>query len=275
MEESVLVDKCLSLRKVIVERGSGVQCPVEGTNVAVRIQQRQNDRIVQFEVGSGDTLLDDYLDSLVLTMKYEEVSICSFPSSCFTEGSSRPDKELVEVTVSLDRMPESTSPVADLPSPGQRLVLAKQLKDRGGQLVSTSSWWLAARRYSRAAKHCILGLTVQDLDRALQEELIDIRAKCHLNLAACQLRMGDAVKVVKNCTYVLDMQPDNVKALYRRGRALSAVKEYERAEADFKHALQCDPQNRQVVNAYDDLKACMKKQDTYYHNALKSMFGGT
>ena len=41
----------------------------------------------------------------------------------------------------------------------------------------------------------------------------------HLNMAACQLQTGDFHTAVYNCTEALTMQPDNVKALFRRARA--------------------------------------------------------
>lgn len=277
MGDSILVDRTLGLSKVVLKTGAGVQCPREGGEVTVRIDAKevQFNETRTFIIGEGDSLIDEYLDSLVLTMKLGEVCTCSFPANCFDDsiGNRKPSTS-VAVTICLTAVRDTPLPTA-LPSPVDHLDRANVLKDRAGVLVKASQWWLAARRYSRAARHAILGLTTKDLDEAVRSDLLDVRIKCHLNLAACQLSLEDMPRVVENCNKVLERQPDNIKALYRRGRALTALNEFERAEVDLQHAIKLEPSNRQVANQYEKLKACMHKQDRYYHNALKSMFNGT
>ena len=45
---------------------------------------------------------------------------------------------------------------------------------------------------------------------------------------------------------VLELDPLNVKALFRRSQAYMKTSELEKAEADIKKALAIDPNNRQV-----------------------------
>ncbi len=43
---------------------------------------------------------------------------------------------------------------------------------------------------------------------------------CMLNRVACRLKLGQIKEVIDDCTSVLETQPDNAKALFRRGQAL-------------------------------------------------------
>ena len=65
----------------------------------------------------------------------------------------------------------------------------------------------------------------------------DVRLKCALNLASCHLRLGEHADAIGECSEVLEAQPGDRKALYRRGQALLALREHARAVADLKKAL--------------------------------------
>ena len=65
----------------------------------------------------------------------------------------------------------------------------------------------------------------------------DVRLKCALNLASCYLRLGEHADAARECSEVLEAQPGNRKALYRRGQAHLALGEHARAIADLQKAL--------------------------------------
>ncbi len=46
--------------------------------------------------------------------------------------------------------------------------------------------------------------------------LIQVKLPVHLNMAACQIQLGDYNTAVYNCTEALTLDPENPKALYRR-----------------------------------------------------------
>ena len=65
----------------------------------------------------------------------------------------------------------------------------------------------------------------------------DVRMKCALNLASCYLRLGEHADVIRECSEVLEAQPEDRKALYRRGQAHLAMREHARAVDDLQKAL--------------------------------------
>ncbi len=65
-----------------------------------------------------------------------------------------------------------------------------------------------------------------------------LRQKCSLNLASCYLKLNENSKCVQQCSEVLRSNPEDRKALYRRGQAYSALKEYPAAVVDLEGALE-------------------------------------
>ena len=61
-----------------------------------------------------------------------------------------------------------------------------------------------------------------------------------LNLAQCELKLGELYACIEHCGEVLAIDPDNVKALFRRGRARATVWEVDGARQDLERAAQLD-----------------------------------
>lgn len=71
-----------------------------------------------------------------------------------------------------------------------------------------------------------------------------LKVTCNLNNAACKLKLKDYKEAVKLCTKVLEIESQNVKALYRRAQAYIHLVDLDLAELDIKKALEIDPDNR-------------------------------
>lgn len=65
-----------------------------------------------------------------------------------------------------------------------------------------------------------------------------LRDKCSLNLASCYLKLEQHDKCAEQCSEVLQGNPEDRKALYRRGQSYSALKQYPAAVADLRAALE-------------------------------------
>ncbi|CAH0394878.1 unnamed protein product [Bemisia tabaci] len=68
-----------------------------------------------------------------------------------------------------------------------------------------------------------------------------------LNFSQCKLLLGDYYPVIEHCTTVLESEPGNVKALFRRGKAHFAVWNVEEAKKDFERVATLDPSLKQTV----------------------------
>lgn len=71
--------------------------------------------------------------------------------------------------------------------------------------------------------------------------------------------MGEHQEVSKLCSKVIEYDPCNVKALFRRAQAYLRINELEKAEIDINKALEVDPTNRDVKVMYKELKNKQKQ----------------
>jgi len=70
-----------------------------------------------------------------------------------------------------------------------------------------------------------------------KKNLDQIKLSCSLNLAFVTLRNNEYEKTVVHCCNALDVDPDNAKALYRRGRAFLAQDKWAKSKDDLTKAL--------------------------------------
>ncbi|EXC30695.1 Peptidyl-prolyl cis-trans isomerase FKBP65 [Morus notabilis] len=94
---------------------------------------------------------------------------------------------------------------------------------------------------------------------------------CQLNNAACKLKMDEFLQASKLCTKVLEVDPFNIKALYRRSQAYLRISELEKAEEDIRRALRIDPNNRDVKLVHKELKDKQMEYVKYQSEIFSSM----
>eukprot|EP00931_Biecheleriopsis_adriatica_P088439 TRINITY_DN62765_c0_g1_i1.p1 TRINITY_DN62765_c0_g1~~TRINITY_DN62765_c0_g1_i1.p1 ORF type:complete len:436 (-),score=61.68 TRINITY_DN62765_c0_g1_i1:18-1325(-) len=123
-----------------------------------------------------------------------------------------------------------------------KLDFALGRKAIGAQLFKDGRLELAFQRYSAVAKFLdYIDTLFADKDARLLAK--DIKIACHLNRAACALKLGDPARAAICCTCVLAHIPHNVKALFRRASASIELGKYEEAARDLKRLLEIEPQN--------------------------------
>ena len=160
----------------------------------------------------------------------------------------------------------------------ERLEVAKRHKEGGGELFKQGKTKGAAICYSKALKYLIpvdpdIQLEVETL-QDYERDIFSLQCVLMLNLAACQLKFQQYPHVVKNCNRVLEIEADNVKALYRRGQALAMMNDLDGARADLMKAKKLEPGNKAIDDMIKLLESRQQAHDAQYKDALKTMFGG-
>ena len=87
------------------------------------------------------------------------------------------------------------------------------------------------------------------------------------------LRQSEWASAAAVCTSVLEREPQNVKALFRRGSALSRCADYAAARADLLAASKLDPKSKEIREAFTACKeaeAAAKAKDKAF---AAKMFG--
>lgn len=94
----------------------------------------------------------------------------------------------------------------------------------------------------------------------------------HLNKALCHQKLNDFDEVKHSCNEVLTLQPDNVKALFRRGQAFFSLGEIDNALKDFEHCHKVDPENKAALNQITICKQKIKQYHDEEKKRYKNMF---
>ncbi|KAJ3372177.1 hypothetical protein HDU91_004320, partial [Kappamyces sp. JEL0680] len=130
-------------------------------------------------------------------------------------------------------------------------------KAEGGQLYKQGNYEGSLKKYERclvlletlASSGIVMDLKKEEMDQKRgihtesiipKDNIIQLRQieewtiACRLNYAACKLKLGDHRAVIIQCTQVLTMEPQNVKALFRRGQSYMLMgRDLDLAHKDF------------------------------------------
>lgn len=153
----------------------------------------------------------------------------------------------------------------------ERLKIALHHKALGNEIFQTGNIAAAAVHYSKAMKY-LIPIELDTMEQ-VRKDASNLRAITLLNLAACQLKFQQSHLSAKNCTKVLQLEPENVKALYRRGQALANMSDFEQARLDLMKAKELEPGNRAIEEQLRVLNSKEQAQKAKYKDAMKSMFG--
>nr|XP_040220793.2 peptidyl-prolyl cis-trans isomerase D [Anopheles coluzzii] len=102
--------------------------------------------------------------------------------------------------------------------------------------------------------------------------LADFQLLNCLNQAAVRLRLKDYPSVVGACNAALAIDPDNTKALYRRGIAQNEQRNYEQALEDLGRALKRIPDDRLIQHEYERSRKNLQQYTQQQRKAYAKMF---
>ncbi|XP_029918503.1 AH receptor-interacting protein [Myripristis murdjan] len=123
----------------------------------------------------------------------------------------------------------------------EKLELVPQIHEEGNTLFKQGQIKQATEKYYNGIA-CLKNLQMKEhpgdeawikLDHMITPLL--------LNYCQCQLLQGQYYEVIKHCSSLLFKYDDNVKALYKRGKAHAAVWNETEARADFAKVVELDP----------------------------------
>lgn len=114
--------------------------------------------------------------------------------------------------------------------------------------------------------------TIPESDAILLSDILKIKSQLYANLAACQLKNKSYKLAVLNCTKCLEIDPSNVKALFRRSSAYSDSNDYELAIEDLKRAIGLEPENLEVKKKLTYVESLKKNYEHSMANKFKKMF---
>ena len=263
----------MDTRVRIIQEGTGLHKPNDRANVTVTVECRENEetrQIIlskethQITLGEPDSDLWDAIERCILIMRNGEES--EFIIKAGFEQTS------VWCQIHLESFQRATD--SWKLSPHEKLSIATHHKTSGNDHFKSKNYVMAARRYSKSLKYVIsIGYDVMDSDDAVVCQ--DLKMACLNNLAACQLKLHLYKHSINNSTKVLEVQPKNSKALYRRGIAYLQIKDFDLAELDLLIAKELEPESQAVIGQLKILNEERQSSNKKLQEGMKKMFGET
>ena len=269
------------VKKKSITEGEGWEQANDGSTVKLLYtlidpssEERKESGEISFIV--GDELTFDGLDIAAKKLKKNEVALFHIRSDYIYNKSGNSDSSkgpivpantdiLLEVEmIEFQKEKESYQLEAK-----EKVNLARTKKEEGNEFFKKGRFNLANKRYKKALSYIQYGEWEND-----KIEVDQLKVSSHLNIAAILLKNKDYHNVISELKKVLEIEPSNVKALYRRGIALSGIGEYLNALDDLNRAAGLDPENKEVKREINRVKQLQKAQDDKDKNLYSRMLQG-
>jgi FK506-binding protein 8 len=230
--------------------------------------------------------------SLGLMHVGETALVSIHPRFAYGEKGKEPDIPgnctlLCEVTlksVEVIELEEGSLPIAD------KIKYGRLKKDRGNFWFERSDYQSAIHCYRRAIEFAdatddemviyhssasgnngnnssvkmskILTDSQKVAERAVKQvgELVSLRSTAYNNLAAAQIKVDALDQALKSVNSSLDLNPNNVKALYRKSRILSAKGDLGEAIDVLKAAVKLEPESKTLTAELSKLAGLRRTQ---------------
>lgn len=160
--------------------------------------------------------------------------------------------------------------------------LALLYKEEGNDWVKKNTKKSFSEAYDRYS-HAITFLDKADKARLAGTECIpdqnvnlkEVRSQIMSNRALASLRLLNFGSCVKDCSIAIDLCPQNLKAHYRKCKALIQLKKYTECLDACKEGLLCDSENKELLalkqQAEENLEATVKAQTVQQQRTLDAL----
>jgi FK506-binding protein 4/5 len=263
--------------KRVLTESSEYSKPQAGWTVVVDIVGRVQSTGSVFDVRKGVRVrlgcfgqpLPDFLDGAVLSMKRgEEADVIVQPSHAQPLPQGAPSDQVLVYRVKLthvDKGKESWELKGR-----DKIEKALFWKDQGGEFFKAGNMARAQSCYSRGLSAVEYGEELKQGEVA--HEVKKIKVTLHSNVALCEYKQAKYGEVVISCNKALELEPQNVKCLFRRAQAHFARQSYEDARRDLQRVLEIEPNNEPAKKELGAVNAKIKEQEQKDKKFYSKMF---
>ncbi|KMT19680.1 hypothetical protein BVRB_1g010660 [Beta vulgaris subsp. vulgaris] len=134
------------------------------------------------------------------------------------------------------------------------------LKEIGNSLFKVTGFRKAYETYMNAMKCLCVTISAMYEECSVHNIDIEIRelvVSQQLNIAACEIKLSLFKEDIGSCSLVLEVDKSNVKALFRRGVALTKIGSMEDGYTDFRIAIGVEPKSKAIAQEIASLEAVL------------------
>lgn len=264
--------------RTIIESGEGFSSPNDGATVDIHLTGECNgqvfeDRDVIFCIGEGsEHNICDGVERALEKFKIKEKSKLQIKSRYAFGSAGKPELNIppnadLEYTITLNNF-EKLKDFWTLDAP-EKLAQASFFKEKGSRYFKEGKYELACKLYDKMNSYIN---STAGFSEAEEVSVKDLQKAMHLNLALCYLKLNRNLDARNECNSVLEVDPDNEKALFRRGQSYMNLAEPEPAIKDFETVLKLDPKNSAATRGIQQCKDLLKKQRSQEKKIYANMF---
>ncbi|XP_036145842.1 FK506-binding protein 59 [Monomorium pharaonis] len=276
--EDLSPDKDKSIERFQIVAGQSYANPEEGSSVKIHLTGKYNgqvfeDRDVEFVLGEGEVvgIVEGVEIALQRFLKGEKSRLLIKSKYAFKNAGNPeyniPPNADIEYEIELQNFEKETSVWSMKPS--EKLEQAKMQKDKGTKYFTSDKLNLAIKAYQKIFKYLNGESGFED---DLKKEKDSLLIAGHLNLALCYLKTNENLLARDECTKALELDPQNEKALFRRGQAHLGLSSPEIAVNDFQEVLKVSPKNTAASKQILICNALIKKQLAKEKKLYANMF---
>eukprot|EP01138_Halocafeteria_seosinensis_P000905 gb/GECG01000928.1/.p1 GENE.gb/GECG01000928.1/~~gb/GECG01000928.1/.p1 ORF type:complete len:481 (+),score=87.17 gb/GECG01000928.1/:1-1443(+) len=277
------------VQKKVLQEGHG-DFPNEGDRLTVHYtgkledghevdSSRSRNKPYEFVLGSNTVI--KALDHAFASMrKGERATIVAKPEYAYGETGVA-NKESMSIpgnaTLTYDlELIDFEAPQKD-PSemtPSEILEKAEELKTDGNSKIKENLEG-AVNSYNNAIRHLeeVTSGTASPLDDEQSQKVNELKLSCHLNVAMAQIKLQQYREARKNAEEALLIQPDNIKAKFRRGVASMHLGDLSDAKVDILEAAKAKPNDKAIRQEYEELTKKINAAKKKEKKAFGNLFG--
>lgn len=155
----------------------------------------------------------------------------------------------------------------------EKLTSVPQLKEEGNKLFKMKDHEGASEKYRDALGRLEQLILREKPGESEHAELLDLKIPLLLNFSQCKLSLGDFYPVIEHCGEVLNHDPKNVKALFRRAKAHMGAWNPREAKEDFEAVIELDPGLRKACKQeIAEVEALEKEKDVEDKDKMTKLF---
>ncbi|UJR10438.1 hypothetical protein I4U23_014642 [Adineta vaga] len=151
----------------------------------------------------------------------------------------------------------------------ERMRIAQTLRDMGNDEYAKHNLERSVRYYAKG-KQFLLKTTPTNEHQTIQRK--ELLLKLYLNSAQCYLKLRNCERTIKNCNEALQLDPKNIKALFRISIAYRTLQQFDQARSHLNMAIQIEPYNAEIIDEAQRLDRAIDQQKKNEQKLYYRMF---
>lgn len=265
-------------RKVLRAAAKNAKRPITSDLVTIKVEGKLEDgtkvdvyESLSFVLGDGD-VIQAWDMAVALMEEGQVIELQTEDRFAYGEKGRKPDiPPNSSITYIIELVRKDYPMDYESMSAAEKLKYGESKRERGNFLFVREDFVSAINSYNKAVR-ILDPATCSDTAENLQK-LLESRLKCYNNMAACQLKTDAHDAAIKSCKMVLDVQPNNVKALFRTGKGLAAKGETREGLMFMRKAQKLHPDTKVINQEIMKLSKKQQAESQSEKNMYQKMLG--